>query len=61
MILDKKNKFFVKAVHVDRAATDAAYKMLRKKFGKMEKAALKEFETLQISIDKDKARSNAPN
>ena len=46
MLSDDKNKFFVKTVHVNRAATDAAHKMLRKKFGKMDKAAMKVFETL---------------
>ena len=61
MISDEKNEFFVKTVHVYRAATDAADKMLRKKFGKMNKAAFNEFKTLQVSINEDKARSNAPN
>ena len=46
MISDKKNEFFVKTVCVDSAATDNADKMLRKKFGKMDKAAMKVFETL---------------
>ena len=61
MILDSKNEFFVKTVHVNRADTDAAHKMLRKKFVKMYKATMKVFETSQVSINKDKARSNAPN
>ena len=56
---DNKKEFFVKDDHVKRAATDAAHKMLRKKFGKMDNAVLKEFKTLQISINEDKARSNA--
>ena len=61
MISDEKNEFFAKTVSVTGAASDAADKMLRKKFGKMNKADLKEFKTLQVSINKDKAHSNAPN
>ena len=40
MISDKKNEFFVKTVSVAGAASDAADKMLRKKFGKVNKHIL---------------------
>ena len=59
MILDNKNEFFVKAVHVNCEDTDAAHKMLRKKSEKMDNDALKELMTTQVSIDKDKAHYNA--
>ena len=54
MILEDKNAFFVKTVHVDCAAVDAAHKILRKKFREMDKSMLTEFMTNQINIDKDK-------
>ena len=54
MISDNKNEFFVKAVHVNRTATDAAHKMLRKISRKMDNDALTEFETLQTASTKIK-------
>ena len=56
MILEDKNEFLVKTVHVDCAAVDSLHKMLRKKFGKMNKAAMKVFETLQVNINEDKIK-----
>ena len=53
-ILEYKNSFFVKTVHADRAAADDVHEMLRKKFGKIEKAKLTEFMTNQVNINKDK-------
>ena len=53
-ILEDKHLFFVKTVNADSAAADAANEMLRKKFGKMDKATLKEFMANQVDIDKYK-------
>ena len=53
-ISENKDDFFVKTVHADRAASDSAHEMLRKKFEKMDKATLTEFMTNQVDIDKDK-------
>ena len=47
-----KDAFFIRAVHVDQPAADAAHELLRKKFGKMEKATLTEFMTNQVNITK---------
>ena len=56
-ISDNKNEFFVKTVHAYCAAADAAHEMLRKKFAKIDKAALTEFMTNQVKIDKKSRRS----
>ena len=55
--MEDKDEFFVKTVHADRAATDAVHEMLRKKFGKMDKATLTEFMTNQVNMNKDKIKT----
>ena len=47
-----KDAFFIRAVHVDQPAADAAHDLLRKKFGKMDKATLTELMTNQVNITK---------
>ena len=56
MVLEDKNAFFVKTVHVDHAAADAAHEMLRKKSRKINKATLTEFMTNQVDINNNKIK-----
>ena len=55
-ILANRDELFVKTVHADWTAANAAHEILRKKFGKTGKAALTEFMTNQVNIDKDKIK-----
>ena len=47
-----KDAFFIRSVHVDQPAADAAHDLLKKKIRKIDKATLTDFMTNQVNTTK---------